>query len=341
MRYVDAGDAIRIYRGTAAAPSLSIPKDKRSDSYRFAEALQEKIQEVCGGLAFAGAFLVPLKTRDNVQPADWLAFRKGWDEKEITDTTAIWRYCFQTNAWEHKENGVFVELDLLDEHYYNVVVLPSEEHGFCEMNPLFVKKKCVDGNCIRKVRGEVGDERHAHYVHGAYAGSRVNGKNCAPPFRLTKYWQNAVEFTVIGLIEALTNPHKHAAREEGNPVMALYTRSQGSGCGALALANLVERKDDVVFQELRELFRDPHTAAWGSFEACDERQLEKIRDQQRKLLKNIKLLGKLRSLALVLQHLWDADKTTAKVVALSTLREYVADDQVQATFEGDMGPSAQ
>jgi hypothetical protein len=343
MRYVDKNDAIEIYRGKYEFPSVVFPKDGHSDSLRFQDALQCKIFESCGGLPLAGVLPVPLSTTKKVmQPAEWLDFYGNWEKKEIKSTVAIWKHCFETMAWEHKKKGVFVELDLQCEHYYNVIVFEDEEGAFEAANPRFVRRKCRDQACHDRVDGVKSGGDHAHYVHGAYAGGKIGDVSYAPPMRLASFWENAVSFQLIHLVEALIETNaQRASLVRGNPANVNQKLPWSFGCGAVALANLVKRGDDVGLQELFELFRNPRTAAWTSIKAYDgkdERALHCFEAQKRSLLQSVKRRGVRHTLTRILQHLWNCDRTKGKVLAMSVLEEYSKSDQARMNHHEDRVP---
>jgi hypothetical protein len=340
MTYTDCQNVIRIYRGKrqgVRGPTCiaAIPKDGYSDGYRFREALQEKVLRFGGNLPLVEVSPVVL-TKKPMAHAIRSSFGDAWKERVSEVTVKMWGSCFQSMAWEHKDRGNFVKLNLKVEHYYNVVVSPLEEEAFSKKNPFLTKVTC-DKQCLIKVSLEMGYDKHCHFVHGAYAGSRVDGVDCAPPFRLSKFWENEIFLDHVRVDKALRAPHASDASPEGG-VPAVPSRKifWDDGRGTKLLKELVERKDEVGLLFLRKMYQNPHAAEWATQLPEDNEQKAELLQRRDELCRMAFMLGKEgKSLSHILTRLWRADRTEEKVAASYAIREHVLSDHVWGFHFGE------
>jgi hypothetical protein len=341
MRYADDQNAIRFFDANVAGQCLAIPKDHCSDHYRFDEALQEKIAEVCGDDPIFGVLPVPLGSRrPGSNPHQWMRFHEEWQKREVMRTTKLWGDCFQSMPWIHKQRGAFVELDISGEHYYNVVVFPNDIDNFKAKNPEFVMRQCRL-QCFTSARGETVKGRHVHFVHGAYKGSWVAGIDCAPPFRLAKFWRHAFAFRMKSLIRDYL-PHKDGASQVERYSVFGRIMTWGYGHGALVLAKMATERGGADLKKAFDVFQDQRAAAWASFIAYhkDEKGLNRMEKVSQGHLEDVLDMDwARRPFHDILLHIWNLDHTNAKVLALNVLWKYMHRDQVRNRICEESGPS--
>jgi hypothetical protein len=177
-------------------------------------------------------------------------------------------------AREHKKEGEFVEIDLSVEHYYNIVVSQEETDAFFAKNQRFAKRGCSK-ECIKKISGETGIGSHSHFVHGAYEGSRVDGVDCAPPFRLSKRWE------CVSLLDDIAERARCSCHERALPEGGLAEEEEDweDRCGARFIYALANRGASI--DEMGAAFQNtPRMAEWTSW--LPDNEVQKTLEQEKR-----------------------------------------------------------
>jgi hypothetical protein len=186
ISYVDDGKYTVVKfspKGNYLHKVLKFPKDGHTDALRFTEALQEKIPLVDGCYPIK-VLPPPLEGKvGSATPAMNSKFYKGWEHRDAALTCFRWDGAFTTLPYLYRQDGVYQEVDLSGEHYYNILMTRPQKEEFEKVNPEFFFEECP-GTCATK-RGYP----HFHAIHGFYVGSDVGDVGCAPPWRLCDAWK--------------------------------------------------------------------------------------------------------------------------------------------------------
>jgi hypothetical protein len=308
MRYEDCESVLKIYRGGRAEPILSFPKDGHSDAFRFREALQEKLSVFGVNKPILGIYPIHL-SRKPTNDTSKASFVEAWAKRRDDVTLKVWGACFQTMARDHKKEGEFVEIDLSVEHYYNIVVSQEEADLFFAKNQRFAKRGCSK-ECIKKISGETGIGNHSHFVHGAYEGSRVDGIDCAPPFRLSRRWE------CVSLLDDMTEIARCSCRDRALPEGELAEEEDWEDrWGARFIYGLANR--GASYPEMEAAFQNtPRIAEWTSWLPDNEVQKTLEREKRNRLLESAKSIAPRKTATRALLDLLDEDHTDDKRAAL-------------------------
>jgi len=313
MTYVDSERLISVAAGWR---SVEFPKDGHSDVHRLREALQQKTPlGECGGELFV-VLPAPLMGQVSKDHNEFRNFEFAWRARKPEVTHRRWDGCFLTKARDYKEEDSFVELDCGDkEHYYNVMLMPHELHEFSRKNPALSYKSC-SGPCSPK--------KHFHGVHGFYAGSRIFGNDCAPPFCLSPQWAKILPFAE-GDFKKIGITVQHGTWNDPGyaSVRAVSTKSgDGPEDGAYVLSKIMDdtNADWYTWERLCELYRSPVSVHWASTVAListtagqkkiKSRWNEIFQDELRPMLKGDGTL-----IRKVIQHAWNVDDDSTKILA--------------------------